>query len=58
MSRPDPGAREEMVARSGRRTVPQIFINETHIGGCDDLLVALDAAGGLWIHYYRRRIND
>jgi glutaredoxin 3 len=41
-----PGAREEMVARSGRRTVPQIFINQTHIGGCDDLL-ALDAGGGL-----------
>jgi glutaredoxin 3 len=30
-----------MIARSGRRTVPQIFINQTHIGGCDDL-VALD----------------
>jgi glutaredoxin 3 len=41
-----PGAREEMVARSGRRTVPQIFINQTHIGGCDDL-VALDESGGL-----------
>jgi glutaredoxin 3 len=41
-----PGAREEMVARSGRRTVPQIFINQTHVGGCDDLL-ALDQAGGL-----------
>jgi glutaredoxin 3 len=41
-----PGAREEMVSRSGRRTVPQIFINQTHVGGCDDLL-ALDAAGGL-----------
>ncbi len=41
-----PGARDEMVARSGRRTVPQIFINQTHIGGCDDLL-ALNAAGGL-----------
>ncbi len=41
-----PGAREEMVARSGRRTVPQIFINQTHIGGCDDLL-ALNDAGGL-----------
>ena len=35
-----------MVARSGRRTVPQIFINQTHIGGCDDL-VALDESGGL-----------
>ncbi|HEY1899724.1 MAG TPA: glutaredoxin 3 [Steroidobacteraceae bacterium] len=41
-----PGAREEMIARSGRHTVPQIFINQTHIGGCDDL-IALDAAGGL-----------
>jgi len=41
-----PGAREEMFARSGRRTVPQIFIGDRHIGGCDDL-AALDAAGGL-----------
>ncbi|HTV77787.1 MAG TPA: glutaredoxin 3 [Steroidobacteraceae bacterium] len=41
-----PGAREEMMARSGRRTVPQIFINQSHIGGCDDL-IALDARGGL-----------
>ena len=41
-----PGAREEMVARSGRSSVPQIFINQTHIGGCDDL-IALDNAGGL-----------
>ena len=41
-----PGAREEMVARSGRSSVPQIFINQTHIGGCDDL-IALDHAGGL-----------
>jgi glutaredoxin 3 len=41
-----PGAREEMVARSGRSSVPQIFINQTHIGGCDDL-IALDVAGGL-----------
>jgi glutaredoxin 3 len=41
-----PGAREEMVARSGRSSVPQIFINQTHIGGCDDL-IALDEAGGL-----------
>ena len=35
-----------MIARSGRRTVPQIFINQTHVGGCDDL-IALDEAGGL-----------
>jgi glutaredoxin 3 len=41
-----PGAREEMMARSGRDTVPQIFIGDEHIGGCDDL-VALDAAGDL-----------
>jgi glutaredoxin 3 len=39
-------ARAEMMARSGRRTVPQIFIGDTHVGGCDDLY-ALDAAGGL-----------
>jgi glutaredoxin 3 len=41
-----PEAREEMITRSGRRTVPQIFIGDTHVGGCDDLY-ALDAAGGL-----------
>jgi glutaredoxin 3 len=38
--------REEMIARSGRRTVPQIFINDKPIGGCDDL-VALEARGEL-----------
>jgi glutaredoxin 3 len=38
--------REQMIARSGRRTVPQIFIGETHIGGCDDLF-ALDGSGEL-----------
>jgi glutaredoxin 3 len=32
-----PDARAEMTARSGRRTVPQIFIGTTHVGGCDDL---------------------
>ncbi len=43
----DPAARAAMIARAaGRRTVPQIFINDRHIGGCDDLH-ALDAAGGL-----------
>ena len=43
----DPGAQEEMSARSnGRRTVPQIFIGEAHIGGCDDLY-ALERAGKL-----------
>jgi glutaredoxin 3 len=41
-----PGARAEMMKRSGRRTVPQIFIGETHVGGCDDLM-ELDASGGL-----------
>lgn len=41
-----PAARMEMMSRSGRRTVPQIFIGETHVGGCDDLL-DLDARGGL-----------
>jgi glutaredoxin 3 len=42
----DPQAREIMMQTTGRRTVPQIFIGETHVGGCDDLL-ALDAQGGL-----------
>jgi len=42
----DPARREEMMRRSGRRTVPQIFIGERHIGGCDDLH-ELDHAGGL-----------
>lgn len=42
----DPVAREHMMATTGRRTVPQIFIGHTHVGGCDDL-VALDQAGGL-----------
>jgi glutaredoxin 3 len=42
----DPAAREHMMAITGRRTVPQIFIGETHVGGCDDL-VALDGKGGL-----------
>ncbi len=41
-----PGAREEMIARTGRRSVPQIFIGDTHVGGSDELL-ALDASGGL-----------
>ncbi len=42
----DPAAMAEMMRLSGRRTVPQIFIGERHVGGCDDLY-ALDAAGGL-----------
>ena len=37
-----PEAREHMMNITGRRTVPQIFIGETHVGGCDDLM-ALDA---------------
>jgi glutaredoxin 3 len=41
-----PEARAEMIARSRRHTVPQIFVGERHIGGCDDLY-ALDARGGL-----------
>ena len=41
-----PEQREEMIRRSGRRSVPQVFIGGQHIGGCDDLH-ALDAAGGL-----------
>ncbi len=42
----EPQRREEMMARTQRRTVPQIFIGETHVGGCDDLY-DLDRAGGL-----------
>jgi len=42
----EPERRQEMMARTGRRTVPQIYIGETHIGGFDDL-AALDHAGGL-----------
>lgn len=41
-----PELREEMMRRSGRRTVPQIFIGSTHVGGYDDL-AALDDAGKL-----------
>jgi glutaredoxin 3 len=42
----DPGKKDEMIARTGRRTVPQIFIEDTHVGGFDDLS-ALDRAGKL-----------
>lgn len=42
----DPAQRDAMIALTGRRTVPQIFIGETHVGGCDDL-IALDQRGGL-----------
>lgn len=42
----DAERRDEMMQKTKRRTVPQIFIGDTHVGGCDDLY-ALDAAGGL-----------
>ena len=42
----DPAARDVMMQSTGRRTVPQIFIGDTHVGGCDDL-IALDQRGGL-----------
>ena len=42
----DPTRREEMMTRTGRRTVPQIYIGETHVGGYDDLS-KLDREGGL-----------
>ena len=42
----EPPRRAEMMQRSGRSTVPQIWIGSRHIGGCDDLY-ALDRAGGL-----------
>ena len=42
----DPAARELMMQTTGRRTVPQIYIGATHVGGHDDL-VALDGQGGL-----------
>ena len=42
----EPGRRAEMMERTGRRTVPQIYIDEFHVGGYDDL-VALDRAGRL-----------
>ena len=42
----NPDERMRMMDLTGRRTVPQIFIGETHVGGCDDL-IALDSQGGL-----------
>ena len=42
----DQAAMKHMMEITGRRTVPQIFIGHTHVGGCDDLM-ALDSAGGL-----------
>ena len=41
-----PDERMKMMQITGRRTVPQIFIGDTHVGGCDDLM-ALDSRGGL-----------
>ena len=41
-----PAERQKMMDLTGRRTVPQIFIGDTHVGGCDEL-VALDRSGGL-----------
>ena len=42
----NPQERTTMMEITGRRTVPQIFVGSTHVGGCDDL-VALDSQGGL-----------
>jgi len=42
----EPTRRTEMMERTGRRTVPQIYVNDRHVGGYDDL-AALDRAGGL-----------
>ncbi len=42
----NPDERVKMMEITGRRTVPQIFIGQTHVGGCDDLM-ALDSQGGL-----------
>ena len=42
----DPARRDEMITLTGLRTVPQIFINDKHVGGCDELY-ALDRAGEL-----------
>ena len=42
----NPAERDAMIQMTGRRTVPQIFIGDTHVGGCDDL-VALDQQGRL-----------
>ena len=42
----NPSDRAAMMERTGRRTVPQIFIGDTHVGGCDDLM-DLDSRGGL-----------
>ncbi len=41
-----PGARDKMIDRTGRTSVPQIFVGDTHVGGCDDLY-ALESRGAL-----------
>lgn len=41
-----PGARDKMIDRTGRTSVPQIFVGDTHVGGCDDLF-ALESKGAL-----------
>ena len=52
----DPQRRDEMMQKTQRRTVPQIFIGETHVGGCDDL-IAIDKAGKLDAAARRRRLK-
>jgi glutaredoxin 3 len=42
----DPAQRDHMMQITGRRTMPQIYVGDMHVGGCDDLM-ALDAQGGL-----------
>ena len=42
----NPSELQQMMVLTSRRTVPQIFIGDTHVGGCDDLM-ALDSRGGL-----------
>ena len=42
----DPAARAQMMEITGRRSVPQIFVGDTHVGGCDDL-ISLDGRGAL-----------
>ncbi|MFE8647180.1 glutaredoxin 3 [Sphingomonas sp. NCPPB 2930] len=42
----DPAARSAMMERTGRRTVPQIYVGDTHVGGCDDL-ISLEGRGAL-----------
>lgn len=53
----EPGRRSEMITRSGRRTVPQIFIGATHVGGYDDL-AALESSGRLDPLLDARRLTD